>query len=281
MKKLSKLLLAGGVLCAIKGLDNRLELTHYTVSSSAVPPEFNRFKIVQISDYHCDSIPGLETEIANERPDIIVCTGDMADDKGSYVPAVRLIERIAEIAPVYMVTGNHDLWRSDYTAFVRECEAAGGKYLHNSRVILKKNYGQIALSGLDDPFIRDKDKMAQAVKKSLASLPKYDGFEILLFHRANMLDELKNKGFDLILSGHMHGGQIRLPMSRNGVCAPRSTIIGGGSMFFPKYTGGLYQSGNTQMIVNRGLGNPMVIPRLFNRPEITVVTLYHPLSNKQ
>lgn len=273
LKTITKFLIVGGALCAIKGLDNRLEVTNYTIKSSKLPKNFNGFKIAQISDYHCDSIPGLESQIANESPDIIVCTGDMADDKGSYRPAVNLISRLADTAPVYMVTGNHDMWRSDYTEFLHECEYEGARYLHNDRIELEKDGDYIALSGIDDPFVRDKVKMVQAIKKSLSQLSYYDGYEILLFHRANMLDECRNKGFDLILSGHMHGGQIRLPLSNNGVCAPSSSMLSGSSMFFPKYSGGLYDDGKTKMIVNRGLGNPMVIPRLFNRPEITMITL--------
>lgn len=273
MKLWSKLLLAGGVVLAVNGLDNRLEVTHYAPEFAELPENFDGYTIAQISDYHCDSIPGIESEIKNEAPDIIVCTGDMADDKGSYMPAIRLLERIREIAPVYMVTGNHDLWRTDYTEFLNACEKVGAKYLHNERVILERGNECISLSGIDDPFICDRDKISQALDKSISELGKFDGFEILLFHRANMLDNFRARGYDLILSGHMHGGQIRMPFTKNGVCAPTSSIRMGGQAFFPQYCGGYYTLGKTQMIVNRGLGNPMVIPRLFNRPEITIVKL--------
>lgn len=273
MKLWSKLLIAGGVVLAVNGLDNRLEITHYAPEFDNLPEEFDGYTIAQVSDYHCDNIPGIETEIRNEAPDIIVCTGDMADDKGSYLPAIRLLERLCEIAPVYMVTGNHDLWRTDYTDFLNDCEEVGAKYLHNERVILKKDGACISLSGIDDPFVCDRDKIAAALEKSISKLGKYDGFEVVLFHRANMLDNFRARGYDLILSGHMHGGQIRMPVTKSGVCAPTSSIRVGGDAFFPKYSGGYYTLGKTQMIVNRGLGNPMVIPRLFNRPEITIIKL--------
>ena len=101
---------------------------------------------------------------------------------------------------------------------------------------------------------------------------EYDGFEILLFHRANLLDEFADCSFDLILSGHMHGGQVRIPML-GGLAAPRSSYSSKESVFFPRYFGGRYEMNGTVMIVNRGLGNPTVIPRLFNRPEMIVITL--------
>lgn len=262
----------GGALFIIKGLDNRLEVTHYSISSKKIPAEFDGFKIVQVSDYHCDSVPGLVEEIKNENPDLIVSTGDLADDKGSCLPAVRLCEHLIDIAPVYAVTGNHDLWRSDYEKFEREISDIGVVTLHNERVTIGIGSGEIALSGIDDPFTLNGSKAAENVQSSLARLSRYDGYDILLFHRANLFDYVNHHGFDLILAGHMHGGQVRLPNGR-GFVSPRSSWAGKTSIFFPKYVGGHYRSPHTEMIVNRGIGNPMIIPRLFNRPELTVITL--------
>jgi hypothetical protein len=275
MKKLIKTLaLTGGILCVVKGLDDRLETTHYMMESPKIPEEFNGFRILQISDYHADSIPGLTDEIRNEAPDIIVSTGDLVHDRGSYAPGVRLCERLVTIAPVYAVTGNHDLWRNDYHEFEAELTALGVKTLHDERIELEKNGAKIGLAGIEDPFTQDSEHIKSKIKRSLKNLPKYDGYDILLFHRANWLDLFKNQGFDLILSGHMHGGQFRLPVGGKGVVAPKSGWSGE-RLFFPKYFAGHYKSTQTQMIVNRGVGNPMIIPRLFNRPEITVVTLKH------
>ena len=85
---------------------------------------------------------------------------------------------------------------------------------------------------------------------------------------------VRSGGFDLILAGHMHGGQIRLPNGR-GVCTPKSSWPSGTPMLFPKYVAGHYRYKKTDMIINRGIGNPMIIPRLFNRPELTIITLKH------
>lgn len=145
--------------------------------------------------------------------------------------------------------------------------------LRDETVILKYGNGEIALSGIDDPFTRDGASMRRNVRHSLKKIaPDMSMFNLLLFHRANMFDTIKDSGFDLILTGHMHGGQFRLPTGQ-GVIAPKSSWGSNSPMLFPKYFAGRYQHKNTTMIVNRGLGNPMPIPRLFNRPEITVIKL--------
>ena len=275
MKKLLKTLaITGGALCVLKGFDNRLEITEYSIESEKIPEEFDGFRIVQISDFHNDNHTGISAEIKALHPDIIVSTGDLADDEGSYAPAVRLCENLVPIAPVYAVTGNHDLWRSDYNEFEKELSSVGVITLHNERITFQRDNSKISLCGIDDPFSVTRENIMEHLSDAIAALPKSKYFDILLFHRANLLSELKHHSFDLILSGHMHGGQVRLPWG-SGVFSPTSSIPSGESMLFPKYFGGYYSYKDTHMIVNRGLGNPMIIPRLFNRPEITVITLKH------
>lgn len=272
MGKIKKLLALGGALYLANGLDNRLEVTHYHIRSAALPQAFDGFRIVHISDFHCDAAPGLVDEIRCERPDIIAITGDLAHDTGSCEPFISLLRRLVKIAPCFMVSGNHDVWRSDYQDFADACRAEGGVFLQDERRILRRGDAQITISGIEDPFSRDREMVSRRVAESLKKLPKTSGYEILLFHRANALDRLKRHGFDLILAGHMHGGQFRVP-GIGGVLSPRSNLGERTPMFFPKYFGGLYEAGDTKMIVNRGIGNPMIIPRFFNRPEIGSITL--------
>lgn len=275
MKKTIKALaIAGGVLCAVKGFDNRIEVSDYNIQSPKIGKGFNGFRILQISDYHSDNLPGLVDEIKSLKPDIIVSTGDLVHDKGSYKPGIRLMERLVKIAPVYAVTGNHDVWRMDYSELEKDLCKIGVKTLHDESVFLRCGDDEIRLSGIDDPAAVDKSGIEENLEESISAIPKYDGYTILLFHRANLMDILKHHGFDLILSGHMHGGQFRLPWG-TGVCAPKSSWGSNSKALFPKYFAGLYESHGTKMIVNRGLGNPMIIPRLFNRPEITVIELNH------
>ncbi len=264
----------GGILFAAKGLDDRLETTHYIIKSSKVPRSFDGFRIVQVSDFHASTVPGIIEEIRNETPDIIVSTGDLVHDRGSYDAGIRLSERMVDIAPVYAVTGNHDLRRTDYPRFQNELDRTGVLTLHDESVTLKKDGEAITLSGAEDPFSTDGSTIEQNIEASIAKMNTSENYHILLFHRANHMDLLKDKGFDLVLSGHMHGGQIRLPNGR-GVCSPKSSWSSGSPMLFPKYFGGHYRYMGMDMIVNRGIGNPMIIPRLFNRPEITVIILKH------
>lgn len=276
--KLSKLVkgaaIAGGILVAVRGLDDRLETIHYFIKSPKVPKEFDGFRIVQISDVHASAVPGLVDEIRGESPDIIVSTGDLVHDRGSYEPGISLMNRLMEIAPVYAVTGNHDLRRVDYMKFQSEIDKTGVRTLRNESEVIKRGDSQITVTGIDDPFSNAGDMPENVIMSSLQEVEETEDYHIVLFHRANHMELFKNRGFDLVLSGHMHGGQIRLPNGR-GVCAPKSSWTNGTPMLFPKYFAGRKVHNGTNMIINRGIGNPMLIPRLFNRPELTVVVLKH------
>lgn len=272
MKKFIKITAAASAaLLLAKGLDNRLETSYYEISSPKLPKDFNNFKIAHISDYHNNPVHGLNKAIRREKPDIVVMTGDMThDEPDSYIPAMELIQNLVKIAPCFIISGNHDIWRSDYEKFVAECKNVGAHFLRNETIDIVRNSSKIQICGMEDVFT--KTKMKQTVKKYLDFFPQSDEYRILLFHRANALDFIKTHGFDLILSGHMHGGQIRIP-GLGGILSPRSGITESEHLFFPKYFGGLYSFDSCNMIVNRGLGNPMPIPRFFNRPELGIITL--------
>ena len=272
MKLLRKVLLAGAVVVAAKGLDNRLEVSHYTVKSDKLPEEFDGFRILHLSDFHCDTTAGLVDAIKNEHPDIIFVTGDMTHDTGSYEPFTNLLQQIIDIAPVYIVSGNHDVWRSDYVELVDKCRELGAVVLQNESSLVNRENSAILVSGIEDPYFVNHDQISEKIQDGLSKITRFDGFNILLFHRANLLDIFKDCEFDLILSGHMHGGQFRIP-GIGGVVSPKTNFIGNERIFFPKYFGGEYSLNNTKMIVSRGVGNPAILPRVFNRPEICTVIL--------
>lgn len=273
MKLITKLALAGGALIAVKGLDNRLEVTHYEQKFKTLPKEFDGFRIVHISDLHSESTPGLVEEITACKPDIIVITGDMIHDDGrSFEPVLLLLERLMAIAPVYMVSGNHDLWNTRFDTFVSRAEASGAHLCDDKMLEIEHNGAKIGLFGIRDPFGKATEVIKKNIAESLAKLPEYDGFRLLLFHRANQFERVREEGFDLILSGHMHGGQLRIP-GIGGLVAPKSSLVDSEDIFFPTYCSGAFKYRDTAMIVNRGLGNPMPVPRLYNRPEIGVVVL--------
>lgn len=275
MRTATKLLLAAGAVVAFKGLDNRIEVTHTEASFENLPDGFDGFKIAHISDLHSESIPGVFEEIAAQKPDMTVITGDLIhDDERSYQLVLSLLERLKEIAPLYIISGNHDLWNNDFNLFIKKACEKGAVYLDNKRITIEHKGSKIDLFGLRDPYTKATDTIIKNLDKAFSLLPENENdFSILLFHRANQFERiLDRRHFDLILSGHMHGGQVRIP-GIGGMVSPKSGLADSYRIFFPKYCSGVFKRENTTMIVNRGLGNPMIIPRLFNRPEIGIIEL--------
>lgn len=272
-KYISSMLCAAAVGTAFAAFDCRLEVTHYSVNSNRLPPEFDNFKIAHISDCHGMKCPkGLLDVIVAASPDIIVVTGDLANDapSSSTETVLSLMSSLVKIAPCFAVSGNHDTWRCDYPDFVMQCKKIGVHFLQNETYMFSKGNASIAISGMEDVFT--KVRAFKKTKESLRHFSETDEYQILLFHRANALDAVKDFGFDLILSGHLHGGQIRLPFV-GGLFSPLSSMTESESVLFPKYCCGLHEYKNTKMIINRGLGNPIIVPRIFNRPELGIITL--------
>lgn len=273
MKKYMKYIFAASAAgITLKALDSRPEQTLYTISSDRIPSGFDGFKIVHLSDYHNRPVHKLTETVKEIKPDLIALTGDMTSDgkDETYFPALELIRELAKIAPCFAVSGNHDTWRNDYGEYVAECRKAGVCFLQNEQYEFSKNGESIIISGMEDVFTKNRSR--KKTGEYLKYFDKTEKYQIFLFHRANLLDEVKDFGFDLILSGHLHGGQVRLPYV-GGLFSPLSSAAESESVLFPKYSAGLYECGNTKMIVNRGLGNPVAVPRVFNRPEIGTIIL--------
>ncbi len=247
------------------------EITEYEIYSPKIPEALDGFTIAHISDYHCECMPKLVSTIKKLGADIIVSTGDMVNSHGSVERAVNLTRRLNEIAPLYMVNGNHDTDRTEHKKVEDMCIKGGGRFLHNESVRITHNGAEFMLSGIDDPISGNENIVRKRINDSINKISSYDGFHILLFHRANLAEIFERRGFDLILSGHMHGGQIRIP-GIGGVISPKKNMSSE-RIIFPKYTGGKYKIGNTELIVSRGLGNPIPLPRICNAPEIVKVTL--------
>lgn len=247
------------------------KITEYRICSDKINKELDGYRIVHISDYHCACIPKLTSMIKNIKANMIVSTGDMVNSHGGVERAVNLTRRLAEIAPLYMVSGNHDTERDEHKQVEEMCSRGKGKFLHNESVRIQHNGAEFMLSGIDDPIVMEERAVKKRIRNYLEKTEIYDGFHILLFHRANLAELFENCGFDLILSGHMHGGQVRIPKI-GGFISPK-TSLSGERMLFPKYTGGKYTIAETSLIVNRGLGNPVIVPRIGNPPEIVVIEL--------
>ncbi len=253
--------------------DNTLQVSNYIVTSDRVPEEFNNYKIVQISDFHNTKSKKLHNslvkEISSIKPNIIVITGDFIDGNRTDInTSINLIKDIKDIAPIYYVTGNHEASTESYSKLQEELINNNVNILDNKIVLLENNNAQINLIGLDDPvFSWDTYRDDKTIIKDNLKMVTYDknNFTILLSHRPEQIDNYAEENFDLVLSGHAHGGQIRIPFL-GGLVAPNQG-------FLPKYTSGLYEQDDTKMIVSRGIGNSVFPFRINNRPELVVIAL--------
>ena len=210
-------------------------------------------------------------KVRKENPDIIVYTGDMVD-KRHYdgAPGLLLMRELKKIAPVYFVSGNHEWWTGKNDELKKQLQAEGVVVIENTYFELKKSNSSILLYGLEDPSSNTdgSDDLSYADKKfQEMKIPEDGKYKILLSHRPELFQVYKKFGFDLVFAGHAHGGQIRIPFI-GGIFAPDQG-------FFPKYTLGLYSDGSTNMVVSGGLGNSIIKQRIFDRPEVVIVTLRH------
>ena len=245
--------------------NKHLVITTYTYESEKLGADLDGYRIVQISDLHNaefgkENKKLLET-IRSCSPDIIVITGDLVDSNHTNVEhAAAFVEEAVKVAPVYYVTGNHEYWLdpSENEQMMQGILAAGAYDLDDEAVRIEKGDSSFLLVGLDDQHLSDETlkNLLQEQKNELS---------IVLAHEPQYLQNYANAGADLVLTGHAHGGQIRLPFV-GGIVAPDQG-------FLPEYTSGQYNSADTEMIVSRGLGNSIIPVRLFNYPEVVCVEL--------
>lgn len=248
-------------------------VAHYTVVSFRLPAALDHFKIAVISDLHNARFGqdnrSLIALIEREAPDMIAITGDLIDSgKTDIETAEKLVQRLVEIAPCYYVTGNHEAWIGErYQELEGKLLDAGAVILHDRAELLTKNNGTVQIIGLDDPdFPGGEPSIQDSIRNArFGAGDQAADYCILLAHRPEIFSAYVAGDIDLVLSGHAHGGQFRLPFI-GGLIAP-------GQGLFPKYDAGEYTEGNTTMIVSRGIGNSVVPVRFNNRPEIVIVEL--------
>ena len=247
--------------------------THYTVASSRLPASFDHYKIAVVSDLHNaefgENNSRLAELIKKEQPDMIAITGDLVDSGRTDIEiAGKLVEKLATIAPCYYVTGNHEVWiGGQYQKLEQKLLDEAVVILHDRTIQLIKNHETIQLAGLDDPGFTDRDSYIREsmLETKLNNMNLNDSYCVLLSHRPEAFEAYVTENIDLVLSGHAHGGQFRLPFI-GGVVAPDQGL-------FPKYDAGMYCENHTTMIVSRGIGNSIIPIRVRNRPEIVVVEL--------
>lgn len=253
--------------------DKALTSRAFEIKDKKIPSAFDGFCIAHVSDLHNTEF-GKDNErllgkLKDMKPDIIAVTGDSVDSRRTNIDITVDFFRMAlEIAPVYYVTGNHEARIEEYPVLEAALKELGVIYAEDVLIPIGREGEKITLCGVADPvFSADYlfDDEAYAAERALDSLNASDNFTVLLSHRPEFFELYCKKGFSLVLSGHAHGGQFRLPFV-GGFIAP-------GQGLFPEYDSGLYEKEGTRMIVSRGLGNSIIPLRLFNRPEVISVIL--------
>lgn len=245
-----------------------LDVEEFSVEFDDLPEGFDGFKIVQISDLHGAQFGENNAEIIEIlqklNPELIAITGDIVDRNSPIAMIYDTAAAIASIAPTYYVPGNHEYGKGNSSEIFRILESANITVLRNQSVTIKRNGDEIKLVGIDDPNgpadMMPMENVIELVRSSS------DAFLLMLNHRYERLKEYADLEIPFVLTGHAHGGLIRIPFTDG--------LFGHGGRFFPKYTNGLYRMGNTVMLTSRGIGNARVTFRLFNRPHIPVITLH-------
>ena len=243
-----------------------IEVNGYTVESSLLPQAFDGFRIAHISDLHNAQFgknnSALIKKLREAQPDIIAITGDSVDSRHTnFEITLNFIEQAMDIAPCYFVVGNHEsrFEEEEYQSFENRLIDFGVIVLHNEAVNIERGGEKITICGVDDPMFDEN------FSENLKNCAVGNEFTILLSHRPESFAEYVENGYNLVLSGHGHGGQFRIPFL-GGVFAP-------GQGVFPEYDSGIYTDGDTNMIVSRGIGNSLIPIRINNSPEVIIIDL--------
>lgn len=251
------------------------ELNTYIIASETLPAAFDGFRIAHISDFHNASV-GKNNEklldmLRQSQPDIIAITGDFIDSRNTDMEiSLRFAERALEIAPCYYVSGNHEARIGEYPVFRQKLLEQGIMVLDESAMELIRGEDKITIIGVNDPAFFVKylsGDTAAVMSDQLQRLINPDDYTVLLSHRPELFEVYGENNADLVLSGHAHGGQFRIPFI-GGLFAPNQG-------FFPAYDAGLFSENGTNMIVSRGIGNSIIPLRINNRPELILIELAH------
>lgn len=271
-----KILIIIGVLVILAiACDMRLKTIIYKIETPRITTPI---RIALITDLHSDWYGKeqgvLIDALKKQQPDIVLLGGDIFDDKGSNQNAELTLQQLSEQYPCYYVTGNHEYWSGEIDNILEIVESYGISVLSGDCKTIEIKGQTINICGVDDPDVvaytkngigmLEQLKAAEECKEAVN--PK--GYTILLSHRPEWVETYMQYDFDLVLCGHAHGGQWRIPGILNGLFAPNQGL-------FPHYAGGIYYyKEGKQMIVSRGLARESTpVPRIFNRPELVIIDL--------
>lgn len=271
------LLIICSLALAVFAIDSRLKVVNYTVESEEIS---SPVRIAFISDLHScnyggEGQPDLVNAVREQNPDIVLFGGDAFDDRLDPEETFVAMRALSAEYPCYYAIGNHECARADRKELFAKVQEIGITILEEDNLTLEINGEKIVITGQKDPrayAASEEDKPEQLMETALGHIKELraeaeEGFNILLFHRPENFVDYANLDFDLVLSGHAHGGQWRIPGVLNGLYAPRQGL-------FPEYAGGEYVLGGCTMIVSRGLAKENNwVPRIFNRPELVIIDI--------
>lgn len=239
-----------------------IEVKHYTIPIEGLPEKFEGFTILHITDLHSkrfgEKQENLLGIISKQQFDIIALTGDLIDKgRAEPEPTAELLEGLNH-SEIYFVPGNHE-HKTDYENFKEIFHSHEVTILENRAVKYGTDDSHLWLLGVDDPYL-GLARLDKALEGVTSGAPL-----ILLAHAPGIYAEAVKKDIDLLLVGHTHGGQIRVPFF--------GAVYVSGQGFPPKFDYGIFPSNSTHMVINAGLGES-VIPFRFNmRPEVVLITL--------
>lgn len=259
------------IILSFSAFYNGLVVKKYIIHSDELYVD-ESIRIVLITDLHSHIYGENQTNIVSlikkQNPDIIALAGDIADDVESIVGTELFLAGIKEVDPIYCVSGNHEFWSHDIKNIKDTIRKYGVTILENSYERIKVKNSYITIGGVDDPDVVKFEKpdfdWQSEMYNTFSELRDKPGYKILLAHRPELIETYKENSFDLVVSGHSHGGQVRIPFLLNGLYAPNQG-------WFPKYAGGAYKYDSLTHIVSRGLSYNPRLPRIFNPPEVVVI----------
>lgn len=255
------------VVLTLIALDERLILRTYTVVSPKLTAEV---RLAVVTDFHSsDNADDVAAMTASCAPDAVLLVGDLFDDDTQNRPTERTLSLMRQLSaqyPCYYVSGNHEAWTGEMDALYQQTGEARVTVLRMSSGVLTVRGQRIALCGIPDPYemvFSGAPDTEEQLRQALEDVDSAD-FTVLLAHRPELLAKYAQFPLDLVVSGHAHGGQVRIPGVLNGLYAPNQG-------WFPKLAGGAYTQDGTTLIVSRGLAVRTWLPRIFNRPEVVLV----------
>ena len=260
----------------------KFDVSEYFIRTDKIPSSAKGLRFIMISDLHSNeyeiNLHKVNEVIRKNNPDAILLAGDIISRKlNPNVPViVSFLTTLAKHYPVYYALGNHeyklkrfkDEYGDFYNIYKETLEDAGIIFLEDESAIFDKNDYSVVISGvqIDLAYYRhNAPVMGSGLMDMHMGCPDKSMYQILLAHNPDYFEQYEQWGADLVLSGHVHGGTVRLPLIGG--------VIGTNMKFFPKYADGIHRIRKSRMIVSRGLGTHTIRIRINNRPELVIVNI--------